>query len=126
MLNVLAIGFGGMAGTLARYYLQNWAHSLFPNALVAMGTLTVNLLGCFVIGFAAHLMQAKGLAGTAIWLFVITGMMGGLTTFSTFGLETHQFFKSGMTLNGVLNILAQVGVGLLMVWSGDKISRFFW
>jgi len=122
---ILSIGLGGFAGSVARYYLQMWAHAAFPVALVAVGTLAVNLIGCFLIGVLAALLGSKGLAGTAVWFFLITGLMGGLTTFSTFGLETYEFFKTGMTLNGLANIAAQVILGLLMVWAGDKMMRLF-
>jgi len=123
MYQILAIGLGGMAGTLTRYYVQNWAHSFFPNALVAAGTLTVNMMGCFFIGLCSYWMQAKGLAGTALWMFLITGVMGGFTTFSTFGLESFQYLKSGMTLNGIANIVVQVTLGLTMVWAGEKLAE---
>ncbi|OGG95343.1 MAG: hypothetical protein A2508_10385 [Candidatus Lambdaproteobacteria bacterium RIFOXYD12_FULL_49_8] len=120
---ILTIGLGGFAGAVARYYLQAWANLNFPSALVAVGTLSVNLLGCLIIGALAAWFQAKELAGSTAWFFFVTGILGSLTTFSTFGLETYSFFKSGMTINGLANIGAQVLLGLGMVWAGDKLMQ---
>lgn len=124
MTQILAIALGGALGTVCRYYLQAWAHGLVPGGLVAYGTLAVNLLGCLLIGLLAAVMQSKGLAGTALWMFLITGLMGGLTTFSTFGLETYGFLKTGLTLNGLANVAAQVLGGLGLVYLGDKLGRW--
>lgn len=124
MSQILAIAFGGALGTLGRYYLQAWAHAQAPNGLVAYGTLAVNLTGCLLIGLLAAVLQQRDLAGTALWMFLITGLMGGLTTFSTFGLETYGFLKTGLTVNGLANIAAQVLGGLGLVYLGDKLGRW--
>lgn len=125
MLQILMIGLGGALGTVARLLLTNWANRLYPTAFVALGTLLVNGLGCLLIGLIAALFQARGMAGSAGWLFLVTGVLGGLTTFSTFGLETFYFFRSGMTLNGIANLVAQVTLGLLMVYAGDRLGRLW-
>ncbi|OGG99722.1 MAG: hypothetical protein A2600_13940 [Candidatus Lambdaproteobacteria bacterium RIFOXYD1_FULL_56_27] len=125
MVQILVIGLGGALGTVARFLLTNWANRLFPTAFVALGTLLVNGLGCLLIGLIAALFQARGMAGSAGWMFLITGVLGGLTTFSTFGLESFYFFKAGMTLNGIANLVAQLVLGLLMVYAGDRLGRIW-
>ncbi len=126
MHNLILIGVGGALGSILRYLLsglaQQWSKSLaFP-----FGTLTVNLLGCLVIGFCAQLAEARGVFTSATRAFVFIGVLGGFTTFSTFGNETMNLFRASATLQASINIAAHVIFGLLAVWLGRTLAYLIW
>ena len=114
--DLLLIGAGGFIGSVARYLLGGAVERLLAAAKFPFGTLTVNILGCFLIGVVG------GLSGTAR-LFFIVGVLGGFTTFSSFGNETFALLRGGEPLKAFGNVALQVIVGLLAVWLGQVISR---
>src|SRR4051812_18579710 len=88
MIKTLLVGAGGFIGSILRYLLslsvQQWANSVgFPYA-----TLIVNLLGCFLIGFLSEIAEAGGAFTAETRVFIFVGLLGGFTTFSSFGNET--------------------------------------
>lgn len=118
MQNLLAVGIGGFLGSIARYYLSSWAAQEQPFSLPYQ-TLTVNLLGCLLIGFLGGLAEwTKG-----VRLFLFAGLLGGFTTFSAFGQETFALAEESRFGAAAANILLQVGLGLLAVWAGTSLSR---
>lgn len=91
--SILAIGLGAAVGALLRWQLSVWLNALFP--VIPPGTLAANLIGAYVIGVAIALF-ARHPAWAPEWrLFIITGMMGGLTTFSTFSAEVSTLLQQG-------------------------------
>lgn len=116
MLNVLAAGAGGFLGAVARYLagvgLHRWLGMGFP-----WGTLAVNLIGCFVIGAAAPALDARPVPAR---VFVITGILGGFTTFSAFGAETVELVRkdaAGLAIaNAAANLLLGLGAVVLGRW----------
>jgi CrcB protein len=122
MQNIIVIGLAGLAGTLARYWLSsvidNRSGATFP-----FGTLAVNLIGCFVIGFLFHAFADKFVVHPAIRSAVFVGFLGGFTTFSSFGIQTFTLFEDGQMLWAVLNILLSNIGGLMLVWLGNILSR---
>ncbi len=102
---LLAIGLGGFFGAITRYlvasYVQQMTGSFFP-----IGTLTVNVLGSFIIGLAA--MYFAESIHPEYKAFVITGFLGALTTFSTFSLENVWMLQDGDYVKAFLNILLNV------------------
>ena len=84
MLSVIAICFGACAGALARWGLGLW---LSPGGLIPWGTLAANLIGGYLVGVAVEIFSQQGAIPAEMRLFVITGFLGGLTTFSTFSAE---------------------------------------
>jgi fluoride exporter len=113
---VLAISFGAAAGALLRWQLGIRLNSLFP--LVPPGTFAANMIGGYIIGFAAaFLVQAPNLAPE--WrLFIITGFCGGLTTFSTFSAEVVTQLQEGRWLWAMGAIAAHVIGSLIMTLAG--------
>ena len=116
----LAIGLGGFLGAIARYSLSSLVFRLTNHAF-PFGTLAVNLLGCFLMGFSMYLFEAKHWFPPQARLMLVTGFLGSLTTFSTFGYETLTLLKSGafwfVFLNLILNLLGSlfaVYVGYLL------------
>ena len=120
---LLLVGVGGFVGSVARYLLGAWVHATLPRLAFPVGTLAVNALGCFVIGILAALFEAKQLASPGVRLFVMVGLLGGFTTFSSFAAETLALANDTLFAKALLNIAAQVLLGLAAVWLGYLIGR---
>ncbi len=113
-VQLLVAGLGGFVGAASRHAVGLWmgvltSHHWFPGA-----TLIVNVFGCLLIG---ALGRVTGLTGH--WrLFVITGILGGLTTFSSFGFQSLELMKDRNAWLAVLNVALHVVLGLGAVWAG--------
>jgi len=125
LLNIFWVGIGGFAGSVARYLVSEWAQNLNKELLFPLGTSIVNILGCLLIGLLAGIFQLKGWASPELRLFVFVGILGGFTTFSTFANESFFLIEKGEILLALFNVIGQVTIGLLAVWGGYTISRFF-
>ena len=101
-----------------RYSISGWAQRLDPAGSFPIGTLTVNVLGCLAIGLLAGLAEARALLGPEARLFVLIGLLGGFTTFSTFGHETLALVRAGSHGAALLNALGSVTLCLVAVWLG--------
>lgn len=87
------------------------------------GTLAVNLLGCLGIGALTGLAGGdRGWFTDNVRSLLVTGLLGGFTTFSAFGNETISLFRNGDTLTAILYVLASVLIGLAAVWTGYKLG----
>jgi CrcB protein len=125
-MNILLVGIGGALGSISRYLLGTWIQSLSRSIDFPFGTLAVNLIGCFVIGFLAELAEARGAFTPESRAFMFIGILGGFTTFSSFGNDTMNLFRDGQTLNAVANVSANVVFGLLLVWLGRLVAYLIW
>ena len=118
---ILAIGAGSFIGGVCRYLLSILIHSKttthFP-----LGTLTVNLIGCFFIGIVIGFFD-KGLVSHEWKLFLATGILGGFTTFSAFSIETFSLFREGNFGYALLYLFASVLMGLLATYVGYLIVK---
>ncbi|HMO50610.1 MAG TPA: fluoride efflux transporter CrcB [Kiritimatiellia bacterium] len=118
----LLIFVGGGLGALTRYgatvLSARWLGTQFP-----WGTLLVNFTGCFLIGLIIGFSERSDVLTPAARIFLIVGFLGGLTTFSTYALETINAARAGDIFTLTLNILAQNGVGLMLVALGMLASR---
>jgi CrcB protein len=88
MSSVVMVGLGGLAGSVCRYWMSQWMTALAPHAKLPFATLAVNVAGCLVIGLIAGIGERIDWPGPAARLFLVTGLLGGFTTFSAFGLDT--------------------------------------
>lgn len=88
-----------------------------------LGTFVVNISGCLVIGFLAQLAETKSIVAPEYRAFFLIGILGGYTTFSSFGYETMQLIKSGEILYAISNSVLQVVLGLICVWLGMVLAR---
>jgi CrcB protein len=120
-LNTLLVAAGGAIGAALRYLLGGWISSrLGPD--FPWGTFIVNVSGCLLIGTVLGLVERGALPGAAR-LFVAVGMLGGYTTFSTFGYETLRLLEGGELLSAALNAFGQLGLGLVAVYLGLVAAR---
>ena len=116
------LAIGGVAGTFARYALAGAVYAVFGSRF-PYGTLAVNLVGCFLIGFLATVAEEKFLLGPSARLLLMVGFCGAFTTFSTFMLETANLMKDGDTLRAFLNVLASVVVGFAVFRAGVFVAE---
>ncbi len=126
MLNILLVGIGGALGSIARYLTSGWVQAVTKSIDFPFGTLAVNLLGCFVIGFLAQLAEARGAFTSESRVFIFIGVLGGFTTFSSFGNETLNLARAGEIWNALANLGANVVIGLLAVWLGRISAYLVW
>jgi len=119
MLNVALVLVGGGLGSLVRYGSSLLAGRLFGDGF-AWGTLLVNLVGCFLIGFVVGCAD-RALVSKTLRIFLVTGFLGGLTTFSSFSLESVRFMQ-GDLVKGLANLALNVVLGALLTFSGLWIA----
>lgn len=122
MTKWIGLTAGGILGTFARYFLAGAVYRVFGTTF-PFGTLVVNLIGCFAIGFLAVLAEEKFLLGPAARIFLMIGFCGAFTTFSTFILETSNLTKDGENLYAFLNIALSVVLGFLVFRLGVILAR---
>lgn len=108
MSRLLLIGLGGALGTMARYLIGIGASRAFGSAL-PYGTLLVNALGCFLIAIVAYAAFVAGALSPTMRLAISTGFLGGLTTYSSFNLETTELLRERAFSLAVLNVGLTVG-----------------
>lgn len=123
---VIFVALGGAFGSVLRYLLATWTQSLSRSIDFPYGTLAVNLIGCFVIGFLSQLAEARGAFTPESRAFVFVGILGGFTTFSSFGNETINLLRDGETVNALANVGANVILGLILVWLGRTVAYWIW
>jgi CrcB protein len=113
---VLLVGSGGFLGSMARYLLSGWVQRAAQDSWFPYGTMSVNLIGCAVIGLLAGLAQSRGILTPSSRAFLLVGVLGGFTTFSSFSYDTVGLFGEGRTLAALLNVAVQVILGISATW----------
>jgi fluoride exporter len=120
---ILAIGIGSCIGGIFRYLLSQFIQNKFLSAF-PFGTMSVNIIGCFLIGFIFGLSERGNF--TMEWrLFLVTGFLGGFTTFSSFSNETVALLRDGQIWHAFLYIACSVVIGLLATFTGISLIKFF-
>lgn len=122
LLNAMAVGSGGFLGALSRYGLSGLVHRHMPLTTFPYGTLAVNLLGCLLIGLLTGLGEARQVFGPEVRLFALIGLLGGFTTFSTFGYETFAMIRDSEYVRAAANVGVHVILGLVLVWIGYTLT----
>lgn len=122
MTKLLVIGAGGCLGAVARYGLAGLVQRLWPGRL-PLGTLLVNVLGCLVIGALMAWIDSRPSVAPPLRLFLLTGLLGAFTTFSTFGYETFALLRAGDLATAGGYVLLSVAVGLAAVLGGHLAAR---
>ncbi|MEX0600735.1 MAG: fluoride efflux transporter CrcB [Rhodothermales bacterium] len=119
---ILLVSAGGAVGALMRYAVSGVAYRILGPSF-PWGTLAVNILGCFFIGIVWALVEGSS-ASPASRTFILTGILGAFTTFSTFGIETINLFRGGEISLAIVNVLASNVGGILAVVLGLMLVRF--
>jgi CrcB protein len=123
---ILYVALGGALGSVSRYLLGTWTQTISKSIDFPYGTLTVNLIGCFVIGFLSQLAEGRGAFTSEARMLVFIGVLGGFTTFSSFGNDTINLLRDGEMVNALVNVGANVIVGLFLVWLGRAAAYWIW
>ncbi len=119
---IFAIMCGGSLGALMRYIISTWVNNKI-DANFPFGTLVVNMLGSFLMGFlVVYLVEKIGL-NPLLRLAIFVGFLGAFTTFSTFSMETLNLFEEGLALRALLNMLINVSFTVLAVWFGVLLGK---
>lgn len=126
MFKILLVGVGGFCGSVARYLAGGYAQQLSGSAAFPFGTLTVNVVGCFIIGVLSELAESHGVLSAESRALLIVGVLGGFTTFSSFGNETLNLMRDGQTLFAFANVGGNVILGLAAVWLGRALTYLIW
>jgi CrcB protein len=126
MYSWIAVAIGGALGSMARHGVNRIVHQEWPLLRFPLPTVIVNIIGCCVIGVLAGLAATGRLPMRTNWReFIFVGILGGFTTFSTFGLDTITLVRSGDSSQALLNILLHVVCGLAAVHFGlVAVERF--
>ena len=116
MMSIIAIISGASIGALLRWFLGLKLNSLYP--AIPIGTLSANIIGGYLIGIAIAFFSMNSSISSEWKLFIITGFLGGLTTFSTFSAEIVTALQEGRVLNAATGTLLHVGGSLIMTFLG--------
>jgi CrcB protein len=120
---LLLVGLGGFLGSASRYLLGGWIHRAMPLTTFPVGTLAVNAVGCLAIGWIGGLAEGRQLFGADLRVFLMIGVLGGFTTFSSFAFETLALARDAEFGRAFANVAAQVVLGLAAAWAGYAGAR---
>lgn len=123
MVKLLMVGMGGFAGSVCRYVVSDVSQKLFDNPFFPYGTLTVNVVGCLLIGFLGGVSESRQLFTPEIRALVLIGFLGGFTTFSTFGYEIFTLSRDGQFASAMANLMLHLVLGFGAVWVGFFMSK---
>jgi CrcB protein len=126
MGQIMLVGIGGFIGSVLRYVLSGLVHEWTRRDDFPVGTLAVNVIGCLVIGLLSQVAEARGAFSGETRAFVFVGILGGFTTFSSFGNETMNLWRDGEGLLAMVNVAAQLLLGLGAVWLGRLLGDKIW
>ena len=126
VIRLCSIGLGGFVGAVLRYLVSGWVQDRSGSIIFPFGTAAVNLIGCFIIGMLTFLVETRSYFSVETRAFVLIGLLGSFTTFSTFGSETLVLLRSGRIDMAALYAGGQVVVGVVMVWLGRLLASGIW
>jgi fluoride exporter len=126
VITYLWVALGGALGSIARYWMTN-AVAALTGPRFPWGTIAINVIGSFIIGFVAFLTTPIGRVSISfdIRAFILVGICGGYTTFSAFSLQTLELMRNGHWLEAGGNILLSVVACVLAVWAGYVLGTLF-
>ncbi len=116
-MKLLWLTLGGALGALMRYIFSGFVYK-FIGVGFPYGTLAVNLVGCFIMGFSITLAETKFIISPNIRMFLMIGFLGAFTTFSTFMLETDNFLRDGEMVQTFMNVFLSIVLGFVCLRIG--------
>jgi len=120
----ILVGIGGAVGSMARHGLNHIIHQRNLASTFPLGIFVINIAGSGAIGVLAGLLASGRLAlSPDARTFLIVGILGGFTTFSSFSLDTLALMRSGQSAAAMLNVAGQVGLSLIAVWAGFRLAH---
>lgn len=122
MDKLLIAGLGGFLGSACRYWLSTATYRVLGQDF-PYGTLLVNVIGCFLIGFLMTFFEERFVVSPNLRVFLTIGILGGFTTFSTFSFETLALLQEGSYWTGFSNILVSLVGCLLATWLGSGVGK---
>lgn len=122
MQRIFLVGLAGLVGTLGRYWLSGLIARQYGETF-PWGTLTVNATGCFLAGSVFYLTEERFLVSPTVRSVILIGLLGGFTTFSSYGLQTFTLLREGEFGLAVLNVAFSNLLGLVMVWIGYTLVK---
>ncbi|MEL3971397.1 fluoride efflux transporter CrcB [Rossellomorea oryzaecorticis] len=125
MQNYILLGLAGAIGSLSRFFLGTTVHFQFPY-LFPLGTLLVNLIGCFLLGWMTTFLFQFNKLHPSTKAALGTGLIGSFTTFSTFSVETIELIRHSEWLTAFLYMILSMTGGLFMSWAGFKTGSYQW
>jgi len=123
MQQIIIVGLGGFVGSVLRYLVSGWVQGLVDSPTFGYGTLSVNVLGCLAIGLLSGWADHAGVLSPSMRLFLMLGLLGGFTTFSTFGYETMAQLRDKAMLGALLYVGLHLVLGLGAVALGYGLSN---
>jgi CrcB protein len=126
MREIIWIAAGGSIGAVARYLLSGKVQDASGSIAFPWGTLTVNLIGCLLIGVLTHLAEARSFLSPEARVFLLVGILGAFTTFSTFANESLNLIRSGQVSLAMIYVGAHGVLGILFVFIGYAGSNTVW
>ncbi|MEE2659430.1 MAG: fluoride efflux transporter CrcB [Candidatus Latescibacterota bacterium] len=120
MSQVILVALGGAIGSVARWTASGLINRSLPDATLPYGTLSVNVIGSFAIGFLGATTMDRGLLAEPVRLLLFVGVLGGFTTFSTFSFETLILIRTG----AVVSALTSVGLHLVLCLGSVAIGNW--
>jgi CrcB protein len=122
MMRLFFVGLGGFVGTVARYWLSGVIAKRYGETF-PLGTLAVNALGCFLIGLLFYFFYDRALTNPTSRTVIFIGLLGGFTTFSSYGLQTFTLLRDGELFLALVNVIASNVLCLVLVWLGYSLAR---
>ena len=123
MRSYLFVAIGGAVGAVSRFVLSGWIAYQVPQWTFPLPTFIVNVLGCFIAGTLTGMAERWALFSADLRLLLITGILGGFTTFSAFGLESTMLVRKGEFFIALLYVLLSVSIGLLAFGGGLLLAK---
>ena len=122
MINLIFVATGGATGAILRYFLTNLSKTIFTSSIY--GTLTVNIIGCFLIGYLVTSDFSKNINENFVKFFLIIGLLGSFTTFSAFSYEVVNLIISKKILIAFIYISISIFFCILFAYIGMLINKF--
>ncbi|MEN8154027.1 MAG: fluoride efflux transporter CrcB [Acidobacteriota bacterium] len=122
MYKIILVGVGGFIGAVLRYGIAGYIHNLTRNIPFYYSTLTVNIIGCFLIGILTQIFEQKVHIPDETRLLLIVGLLGAFTTYSAFSNDTYSLFRENRIFLSLMNIGLHIFLGLAAVLMGRVIT----